>query len=106
MNGAVLTGLRRALGASRKDIMRQHLTEVMLIGLAGGALGLLLAVAGLAGIRAIYFDDHNAYERLTSIDLTVVLATLLLALVAGAAAGLYPSWRIGRMSPSVYLKSQ
>jgi len=106
LNGAPLTGLRRALGASRTDIVRQHLTEVMLIGVAGGALGLVLAVAGLAGIRSIYFDDVNAYSRLTTIDPTVVLVTLGLALLAGIAAGLYPSWRIGRTAPSVYLKTQ
>ena len=86
--------------------MRQHLTEVLIIGVSGGALGLVLAVAGLAGIRSIYFDDVNAYARLTSIDPTVVLATLGLALLAGVAAGLYPSWRIGRTAPSVYLKTQ
>ncbi len=108
LNGAPLTGLRRALGASRKDIVRQHMTEVLLLGLAGGLLGLVLAVAGLAGIRSMYTSDWNrgAAERLTEIDPTVVLVTLVLALVAGAIAGLYPSWRIGRTAPAVYLKTQ
>ena len=106
LNGAPLTGLRRALGASRKDIVRQHLTEVVIIGLSGGLLGLVLAIAGLAGIRSIYFDDVSAYARLTSIDPTVVLVTLALSLLAGIGAGLYPSWRIGRTAPSVYLKTQ
>ena len=46
LNAAPLTGLRRALGASRKDIVRQHMVEVLLIGLAGGLLGLLLAIGG------------------------------------------------------------
>lgn len=108
LNGAPLTGLRRALGASRKDIVRQHMTEVLLLGLAGGLLGLVLAVAGLAGIRSMYTSDWNrgAAERLTEIDPVVVLVTLGLALVAGAIAGLYPSWRIGRTAPAVYLKTQ
>jgi len=108
LNAAPLTGLRRALGASRRDIVRQHMTEVLLIGLAGGVLGLLLAVGGLAGIRAIYSSDFNgsSYERLTQIDPVIVLATLALALLAGAVAGLYPSWRIGRTAPAVYLKTQ
>jgi putative ABC transport system permease protein len=108
LNAAPLTGLRRALGASRRDIVRQHMTEVLLIGLAGGVLGLLLAVAGLAGIRAIYSSDFNgsSYERLTQIDPLIVLVTLGLALLAGAIAGLYPSWRIGRTAPAVYLKTQ
>jgi putative ABC transport system permease protein len=108
LNAASLTGLRRALGASRRDIVRQHMTEVLVIGLAGGVLGLLLAVGGLAGIRSIYGSDftRGAYERLTQIDPVVVLLTLALALLAGAIAGLYPSWRIGRTAPAVYLKTQ
>ncbi|MFO1392167.1 MAG: ABC transporter permease [Steroidobacteraceae bacterium] len=106
LNGAALTGLRRALGASRRDIVRQHLAEVLLIGTAGGVLGLLLAAAGLAGIRTIYEPNHDAYDRLTSIDPTVVLATLGLSLAAGLVAGLYPAWRIGRTAPAVYLKTQ
>jgi putative ABC transport system permease protein len=108
LNAAPLTGLRRALGASRRDIVRQHMTEVLLLGLAGGALGILLAMGGLAGIRAIYGSDFSrgSYERLTEIDPVVVLVTLGLSLLAGAIAGLYPSWRIGRTAPAVYLKTQ
>jgi putative ABC transport system permease protein len=106
MNGAPLAGLRRALGASRRDIVRQHLAEVLIIGLAGGVLGLLLAVLGLAGIRSIYGADAESYQRLTTIDFTVVLVSLGLALVAGLAAGWYPAWRIGRTAPAIYLKTQ
>jgi len=108
LNAAPLTGLRRALGASRRDIIRQHMTEVLLIGLAGGVLGILLAVGGLAGIRAIYGSDftRGSYARLTEIDPVVVLVTLALSLLAGTVAGLYPSWRIGRTAPAVYLKTQ
>jgi len=108
LNAAPLTGLRRALGASRKDIVRQHMVEVLLIGLAGGVLGLLLAIGGLAGIRSIYDSDFSggSYERLTQIDPVVVLVTLGLSLVAGAVAGLYPAWRIGRTAPAIYLKTQ
>jgi putative ABC transport system permease protein len=108
LNAAPLTGLRRALGASRRDIVRQHMTEVLVISLSGGALGLLFAIGGLAGIRTIYGSDFNrgAYERLTDIDPAVVLATLALSLLAGAIAGLYPSWRIGRTAPAIYLKTQ
>jgi putative ABC transport system permease protein len=106
LNGAALSGLRRALGASRKDVMRQHMTEVLLVGLAGGMLGLLLAAAGLAGIRVLYGDNYDRYDQLTQIDPAVVLLTLGLSLLAGFVAGLYPAWRIGRTSPAVYLKTQ
>ena len=111
MNGAALTGLRRALGASRRDIVRQHLTEVLLIGLAGGVLG---PAAGdrrscrdpLAVHRRRYESEAQVYDQLTNIDFTVVLVTLGLALLAGLLAGLYPAWRIGRTAPAIYLKSQ
>jgi ACS family glucarate transporter-like MFS transporter/ACS family D-galactonate transporter-like MFS transporter len=83
-----------------------HAFGWLLIGTAGGVLGLLLAVAGLAVIRTIYEPNHDAYDRLTSIDPTVVLATLGLSLAAGLVAGLYPAWRIGRTAPAVYLKTQ
>ena len=108
LNAAPITGLRRALGASRRDIVRQHMTGVLLPGLAGGVPGRLLAIGGLAGIRAIYGSDfsRSSYERLTEIDPVVVIVTLALALLAGAIAGLYPSWRIGRTAPAVYLKTQ
>jgi putative ABC transport system permease protein len=108
LNNAALTGLRRALGASRRDIVRQHLAEVLLLGAAGGVLGLVIAMAGLRGIRGLYdFEaDIGSWERLTSIDFTVVLVTFGLSLLASALAGLYPAWRIGRTAPAVYLKSQ
>jgi putative ABC transport system permease protein len=106
LNGAPLTGLRRALGASRYDIVRQHMAEVLLVCVSGGALGVALAAIGLAGVRALYGPNIESMKRLTQIDSTVVLAALALSIVAGIAAGLYPAWRIGRTSPAIYLKSQ
>ena len=106
LNGAPLTGLRRALGASRRDIVRQHLAEVLLIGVAGGVVGLGLGWVALAGVRAIYGEGNDDYLSLTAMDPTVVLATLALSLTAGVVAGLYPAWRIGRTAPAVYLKTQ
>ena len=106
LNGAALTGLRRALGASRRDIVRQHLAEVMLVGVAGGVVGLALGWLALAGVRAMYGESDDAYQHLTGMDPTVVVATLALSLIAGLVAGLYPAWRIGRTAPAVYLKAQ
>jgi putative ABC transport system permease protein len=106
LNGAALTGLRRALGASRRDVVRQHIAEVLLLGAAGGLIGLVLASIGMAGIRALYGADIESMERLTQIDWVVVATALGLSVVAGMLAGLYPAWRIGRTSPAVYLKTQ
>ena len=95
-------GVRRALGASRTEVFKQHLTEVGLLGAAGGLVGLLLAWGGLAGVRSLYED----YERVAHLNFELVLVALGLAVLAGIAAGLYPAWRVCRIAPAVYLKTQ
>ena len=95
-------GLRRAVGASRLMLFRQYLMETGVIGLSGGALGILLGWAGLIGVRhLIQGSDHY-----TSLDWTMVGASILIALVASMLAGLYPAWRVVRIPPAIYLKIQ
>lgn len=95
-------GVRRALGASRAEVFKQHLTEVGLLGALGGAVGLLLAWAGLAAVRSLYEN----YESVAHLNFELVLAAIGLAVLAGLVAGLYPAWRICRIAPAVYLKTQ
>jgi putative ABC transport system permease protein len=95
-------GVRRALGASRGQIFKQHLIEVGMLGAAGGLIGLALAWGGLAGVRALYDD----YERVAHLDVELAGVALGLAVLAGLVAGLYPAWRICRIPPAVYLKTQ
>ncbi|MBW3139208.1 ABC transporter permease [Ferrimonas balearica] len=99
---AANVGIRRALGASRGQVMAQHLTEVGLIGLLGGLLGSVFALIGLAGLRQLY----PGYDQLARMDLTILFSLLTLALCAALLAGLFPAWRIGRTNPAHYLKSQ
>jgi putative ABC transport system permease protein len=94
--------LRRAVGGSRKMLFRQHLVEVSLIGLLGGGVGLLLALVGLIGIRALYRD----YEQLTHLNGELVLLAIFLAVGSTVLAGLYPTWRICRLPISQHLKEQ
>ena len=94
--------LRRALGASRGTTFLQHLVEIGLIGVAGGLLGLGLAVAGLAGVRFI-IDD---YERLARLDPFLVGVAILIALAASLIAGIYPTWRACSVPPAAHLKTQ
>jgi putative ABC transport system permease protein len=96
-------GLRRAIGASRRDVFIQHLLEAGSIGLLGGLLGLALALLGLQGVGALYGEFA---DNLTSLDLPLILLALLLALVASLLAGLYPTWRACQINPSQQLKSQ
>jgi putative ABC transport system permease protein len=109
LNNAAMTGVRRALGASRRQIFMQHLVEVGVISSIGALLGLVLGALMLAGLRVLYtFDptDSGGAQALAHVDMTSVVTALLLALFATVAAGLYPAWRIGRIPPAIYLKAQ
>jgi putative ABC transport system permease protein len=102
LGAAPAIALRRALGASRGDLFRQHLVEVGVIGLAGGVLGLVLGWLALKGVQRLYEN----YDRLTQLDLPLVAAALGISLLAGVLAGLYPAWRVCRVQPATYLKTQ
>ncbi len=94
--------IRRALGASRGDIVRQYLTEVGAIGIAGGLAGLALAATGLWSLRQGFEDLANVAR----LDLSMGFTAIGLAFLAALAAGLYPAWRVGRAVPVRFLKSQ
>lgn len=109
LGAAPFSALRRALGASRGDILRQHLTESMLIGVAGGLLGLLLTLLGLRGVRTMYaaaFEGQGLADirSFTRLDADMVLVALGLSLLAGFVGGFYPAWRVCRLPPTVSLK--
>jgi putative ABC transport system permease protein len=107
LNAAALAGVRRALGASRRALLMQHMVEVGLIAAAGAVLGLGLAWLGLRGIRVLFTTTNKAgMQALAHVDSTSLIAAILLAVLATVVAGLDPAWRIGRDSPAVYLKTQ
>lgn len=95
-------GLRRALGASRKAIFAQYLTEAGIIGLCGGVLGLLLTFGGLAGMRTL----NSALERLAHLDPVMVVTAVALAVGSALLAGVLPTWRACLIAPATQLKSQ
>ena len=85
--------IRSALGAGRGAILGQLLVESLLLGLAGGALGLALAAGGVAALRRSQFD---ALPRLAevAVDGRVLAFTLLLGLATGALFGVVPALRL------------
>ncbi len=89
------TALRTALGASRGRLARHILGEALVLWLAGGALGTLLAAAALGSLRRF---GPESLPRLPDIRLdgAVALYALLLSAAAGAAFGLLPLLRVGR----------
>lgn len=109
LNNAAITGVRRALGASRRQVFMQHLVEVGVISSVGALGGLLLGALMLSGLRVLYAaypNDAGGTQALAHLDVGSIVTALALALFATVAAGLYPAWRIGRIPPAVYLKSQ
>lgn len=95
-------GVRRALGAPRREIFKQCLVEAGVVGLAGGVLGLGIALLGLWAVRR----QPASYARLAEMDLSMLGLTFVLALVASLLAGLLPAWRAMQITPAVQLKSQ
>ncbi|HJR10908.1 MAG TPA: ABC transporter permease [Rhodanobacteraceae bacterium] len=93
--------VRRAMGARKRDIFVQFGIESVLIGVAGGLLGLGIAEIGLWSIRRRPDD----YAHLASMDLSMLVITVLLAIVTSVLAGLLPAWRACRVPPALQLKT-
>ena len=99
---AAEVGIRRALGASRKEIFSQFLIETTVLGVAGGVLGLLLAFAALALI-AMQSDQMTTVAHM---DWTMLMLTFVVSVAAAMLAGLLPTWRACQVTPAMQLKSQ
>jgi putative ABC transport system permease protein len=114
MGAAPIAGLRRALGATRVDIVRQHLMEVLLLGALAWGIGVGVAWVGLRLIRIFVFpalspsagnpDYATIAQSLSHMDGQMILLAFALSLLSGVLAGLYPAWRVGRMAPATFLK--
>jgi len=89
-------GLRKAVGARRREILVQFLVESALLCALGGGLGLLLAT-GLSSLI------HVTTEIPMTITPAYVLLALVVSSVVGILAGIYPAWKAARLDPVVAL---
>lgn len=89
-------GLRKAIGATRKQILVQFLIESALLCVVGGVLGLLLSFVAtqLVGM---------ALGITMTIEVFYIVISVLVSSVIGIIAGLYPAWKAARLDPIVAL---
>lgn len=91
--------IRRAMGASHKDIFLQFGIEAATLGIMGGCVSLLMTIAGLWLIH----QRPDAYARLVQLDYSMVMVTFALAVIASVCAGILPAWRACRIPPALQL---
>jgi predicted permease len=98
--------VRAALGAGRWRIVRQSLTESLLLALLGGGLGVLIATQGRTIIARLLAPSANGLRYDFSLDLTVLAFAFTVALVTALLSGLLPALRAGNADPLSGLKAR
>jgi putative ABC transport system permease protein len=109
LNAAPHAGIRRALGARRRDIVIQHLVEVGMLSAMGTVLGLVLTWVALWAVRALHSVGQvnpGGYSELARFNTMSILSAIALAILAALGAGLYPALRVAKLPPARYLKAQ
>lgn len=96
--------IRTALGATRRRVIRQMLTESILLSLFGGLLGLLFTMWGIEGMVSISDPGIAAWFDRAGVDLNVILYTLVISILAGIAFGTIPALQITRHNINETLK--
>ncbi len=95
--------VRVSLGATRTDIVRQFLFESFVLAVVGGALGILVAIWGLEGIRLLAGDQLPRAGDI-SLDRTVLAFTAAITGVTALLVGLYPAIAASRTDVQIVLK--
>jgi putative ABC transport system permease protein len=86
-------GLRKAVGAKRRDVLLQFLVEAVTLAVLGGAIGIALGVTGAFGVSTAF----ESFQAVVGID--AVLIALLFSMAVGLFFGIYPAYRASRLSP-------
>ena len=97
--------VRSAIGASRRRIIRQLLTESLLLSFTGAGLGLVLAYRILAVIVANLPEFSFPHEAAIHINVPVLAFCMVVAVLTGVLFGLSPAWQLSRPEVSAVMQS-
>lgn len=98
--------IRESLGANRLQVMREMILEGLLLSLAGGALAILLTIWSSKSMARFIPPNASPIAINGYLDLNVIAATMLLAILASVICGAFPAWRSSRVSPAEVLKEE
>jgi predicted permease len=98
--------IRLAIGASRGSLMKQLLTESLVLSLSGGAVGVGLAYAMTAALLDMLPPDESGGWLQASVNVNVLLFSVSVSVAVGLASGLIPAWRATRPDVTTALKEQ
>ena len=98
-------GIRAALGACRGRIVRQMLTETVVLGLTGGLAATLLAMWMIRLLRALA-PSYLGLDKALQLDSAVLLFMLAVSLVSGIAFGAIPAWLASGADPGAAMKEE
>ncbi len=92
-------GIRKAMGARRRDVLWQFLAESVAVASLGSGLGVLLGLTGAFSITAVMRARFPGMQVFASVSLSTILVAVLSALLVGLAFGTYPARRAARLDP-------
>ena len=95
--------IRSSLGAARRRLFRQMLTESLTLSIAGGAAGLLLAYAALRGLLALAPPNLPRLKDV-ALDWRALAFTVVVSVLTGIVFGLIPAWHASRTDLNSLLK--
>jgi putative ABC transport system permease protein len=96
--------IRSSVGASRRQVFAQFLTESLVLALLGGGLGVGLGMGLLRAILSIVPDGILPSEANFQLDIHVLVMTLVATTFAGIVFGSAPAWYASRVDPGEFLK--
>ena len=92
-------GVRKAIGARRKDILLQFLAEASTLSILGAAIGIFLGIA-------LGFLVDRISPLPAAVPMWAIFVALTVGLVVGIASGIYPAWKAAVQDPIVALRSE